>query len=396
MGLAGVISTGHETASRKPDIYELTLLEKSAARFLRLLTKLRNDIRKLKSPVYKTQERRPRGQQTRINLGAGYLSTDLQVVVDDSSIFSEGDLALITRSQEMVRITAITRSTHTLTITRGVGSTAAAINDNDYVLRISRVENEAYTIGPSYVTDTTQVTNYASTISTPVEHSNLQALEHSYLAGGVDNKTSRVKADEFAMSIEHLREIDRQLMFSFKSVTLDANNRSLYTTGGMIPSITTNIYNHSGSAQLTEAQYNTYVAAPSWGNDSVEKWQLSSNKALSVMESFQRNNVNYDPGQDQTIGFSVSKYKTTRGVINVVHYPHLDATPYYEEGAVVIDFNHVRLALLQDTTYDRGPANNGLQVPNQRTKLNEWSTICGLDIQYEEAHLWSYDWVTAT
>lgn len=394
--LPGVISTGMETASRKPDIYELTLLEKSAARFLRLLTKLRNDIRKLNSPVYKTQERRPRGQQTRVNLSAGYTALDEEIIVDDSSIFSEGDLAILTRIQEMVRIRSITRSTHTLLITRGVGSTAAAINDNDYILRVSRVENEAYTIGPSYVTDTTQVTNYASTVSTPVEHSNLQVLEHSYLSGGTDNKTNRVKADEFAMSIEHLREIDRQLMFSFKSATLDANNRYLYTTGGMIPSIVTNVYNHAGGVQMTEAQYNTNMVRPAWGNDSTEKWQLSSNKFLSVMESFQRDKVYYEPGEMQTMGFAVSKYKTTRGVINVVHHPHLDATPYYEEGAVIIDFNHVRLALLQDTKYDKGPSGNGLQVPNQRTKLSEWSTICGLDIQYEEAHLWGYDVVTGT
>lgn len=164
----------------------------------------------------------------------------------------------------------------------------------------------------------------------------------------------------------------------------------------MIPSIVTNVYNHAGGVQMTEAQYNTNMVAPAWGNDSTEKWQLTSNKFLSVMESFQRDKVYYDPGEMQTMGFSVSKYKTTRGVINVVHHPHLDATPYYEEGAVIVDFNHVRLALLQDTKYDKGPSGNGLQVPNQRTKLSEWSTICGLDIQYEEAHLWGYDVVTAT
>jgi len=379
-----------ETGSRVPDIHKLTLLESSAARFTRLLTMLRKDVRRLISPEYKVQERRPRGQVTRVNNGAGYAAGDTSIVVDDSTIFSLGDIIEFCRAREMGRITDINYSTHTLTVTRGVGSTAASLNDDDYVLRIARVENEGYTVGASFVTDTTQVTNYVSCISTPVEWTNYQAKEASYLS--TSQKESRMKADEMAMAIEHLREIDRQLLFSRKSKTTDGNSKNLYTTQGLFPSLTTNAYNHSGGAAITEAQWSRSILEPAWAaNDSPEKYVLCANKVLSELEAFGRDKYRTMDNDSQTAGFEIVAYRTTRGTVKIVHCPHFDAVNFYNEGGVVADFKFLRLAIFEDTRYEKD-----LQPKNIKAVQNEWCTAVGLDIEYEEAHVSFIDVRTGT
>ncbi|MFI0608638.1 MAG: DUF5309 family protein [Anaerolineae bacterium] len=387
MPVRGTVNTASESATRVPIVHELQLLEKSAARFLRLLTKLRGSVREVNSPTFKIQERRPRGQSTRVNMVGGYVAIDTVITVDDASIFSKGDTVLFTRAQEMARVVDINYTANTIELSRGMGSTPAVLNDDDYLLRIARVEDEGYNVGASWVTSTTHVTQYAGTISTPVRWSNYMVKEWSYLSKS--QRKSRKKADEDAMAIEHLREIDRALLYSRKAA-IASTGGTLYSSAGLIPSITTNVYDHAGGTAITETQYNTNCIEPAWAyGPSTKKYQLSSSKALSELGRFQRDNVYYEPGVEQTMGFEVSKYRTIRGEISIVHCPHLDV-PYYDESLVIADFNFLRLALFEDTKY-----NESIQNPESKTILNEWSTICGLDLEYEECHVFARDLRTA-
>ena len=85
-----------------------------------------------------------------------------------------------------------------------------------------------------------------------------------------------------------------------------------------------------------------------------------------------------------------SAYRTTRGTLNITHCPHFDVS-YYDESLLIVDPNFVRLAILQDTEY-----NKDLQPKNVKTKLNEWSTMLGLWMVYEEAHMTARDLRTGT
>ena len=395
MSLRGPIATGVETASNVPDIYKLALLEDSAARFLRVLVEVKKSYRKLKSHTYLTQERRPRGSYTRINNGAGYTSADLTFTLDAVADFSTGDTILIPRTQDQLRIDSVDYTGLTITVDgRGNrGTTAVAILDNDYVMRISRNMAEGYTTPASWVTDTTQKTNYAECINTPVEWTDQQQDTASYLSA--DQNGNRLKADLKAMAIEHLKDIERALLFHFKSTSTDSNGKKLLITDGLIPSIDTFVYDHSGGVQITEAQYQSLVLEKAYRKSPTnKKYGYTSNKFLGVLDQYGtgKQALEYLAGESTTLGFAVSAYRTSRGIVKILHHPMLDDVPYYyDESQVIADMAWIRLAMMQDTKY-----RPNIQNAKDHVRLDEWETKLGLDMEYEECHVFARDLITAT
>lgn len=392
MSLRGTMATGLETASNVPDIYKLALLEDSAARFLRVLVEVKKSYRKLKSHTYLTQERRPRGSYTRINFGAGYGTTDLTFTVDSPADFQAGDTILIPRTQEQMRLETVDYTGLTITATaRGLGSTATAILDDDYVMRLARNMSEGYTTPASFLTDTTQKTNYCETINTSVEWTDQQQDTASYLSADQDG--SRIKADLKAMAIEHLKDIERAILFHQKSTSTDSNGKKLLITDGLIPSIDTFIVDHSGGVALTESQYNSLVLEKAYRKSPTnKKFGYTSNKVLGLIEGYGRGVLRFLEGDSQTLGFDVSAYRTGRGTVKILHHPMLDDVPYYyDECQVIADMAWIRLAMMQDTVY-----RPNIQNKKDHVRLDEWETKLGLDMEYEECHVFARDLITAS
>ena len=389
MGLRGAMATGMETASNKPYVCRLVDMEPEAARFLTLLTKAKGETEKLPAMEFTQQERRPRGQSTTLGATGSATAAAQQLTFASTSHLSVGDLIFIPARSYQARVQSVDSATLATVQAADATSIAATPTNADAVLRVSRVMNEGYTVGTSYLTDTTQTVNYASIISTPVEWTDIQTKTQSYLGG---DRVSRVAKDEKAMMIEHLRDVDRQLWFSVKSKTTDGNSRNLYTTNGMLNQISTNVYDHTGSAVITEAQFNQSIVEPSWRNNgsSTSKWLFAANKTLTIFEGFGIGRLQFQEVKSRELGFDISGYKTTRGSLLITHCPHFDVS-YYDESLVIVDPNFVKLGIFQDTEYQKD-----LQPKNVKTTLNEWSTIVGLYMVYEEAHLKARDLRTGT
>lgn len=387
MAIRAVVTTQSETASVKPDIAKLRLLEESAARYLGFLTRAKKNIRNVNNGEYKVQERRPRAAVTQINNGGGYNSSATDLVVDDSTFWTAGDLGYLPASGEMVLVGAVTVGTHTLTVTRGVGTTAATIADDAYILRYSRMAEEGYTVGESWVTSTTQVTNYAGIISTPVEWTRYQLKEWSYLGKG--EKDNRMAADQEAMAIEHLKDCEKHILLSnkFQSVSSSKATRG---TEGLIPTCVTNVYNHGGAADVTHAEFRANIIRPLHNvTGHPEKTMLASNIALELMEGFGLGLNRYYPDEKMSheLGFPVTKYRTSRGYVNIAHHPIFDEmTTYLDEALVAYDENFVQLAILEDTKYEED-----LSPKNKKTHLDEWNSCIGTSISYEEAIVFADD-----
>lgn len=390
MALRDTMALGKETASRVPYICRLAPLEPAAARFLNFLTKVKGKTEDIRSTEYTVQERRPRGQNTTLGASGSATAAAQQLTFASTAHLSVGDLIFIGARAYQARVNSVDSATLATVIALDAVSQAATPTSGDNVVRVGRVMNEGYTVGSSYLTDTTQVTNYASTLSTPVEWTNLQALDQSYLSD--DQKSNRMKADERAMAIEHMREIDKQLWFSVKSKTTDGNGCILYTTNGMLNTISTNVYDHTGSAVITEAVFNQSIVEPNWRNNgpSTKKWLFASNKVLTIFEGFGIGRLQFQEVESRDLGFDINAYRTTRGTLEVTHCPHFDGT-YYDEGLVIVDPNFVKLAILEDTKYEKN-----LQPKNVKRILNEWSTKVGLWVAYEEAHSKARDLRTGT
>lgn len=82
-------------------------------------------------------------QESAVNNGAGYLSTDVSIVVDNAKAFLVDSIVAADGSDEVMLVTAIDTATNTLTVTRGYGSTTAeALVDNQLIRMISRPRAE--------------------------------------------------------------------------------------------------------------------------------------------------------------------------------------------------------------------------------------------------------------
>ena len=139
------------------------------------------------------------GAATAINNGAGYLSSDTSIVVDDGTVIQEGDYIQIRltggTTREICYVSAV--STHTLTVTRGqYGTTAAAIADDDEVRVLSRqlpLEMLHYLVYPKGLDDevkqnrdTDKRPGY-STEGTNALKGKFEAIKSMHLRGDVNN-----------------------------------------------------------------------------------------------------------------------------------------------------------------------------------------------------------------
>lgn len=386
-GLRGPVTMSSETHLNVPDIAVLAHKYRKGARFTKVLTQLMKRKRTLSSPEFKSQERRPRGQATTTT--SSYLSTDDTLNVADASFFTPGDLIAFPRVAEMGRVLAV-NSTTQIYVTRGLGSTAQALNSGEEIQRLTRVEAEGYTIGSAFATETLHIVNYIASQSSPVEWTDYQAKQASYLSS--NQKTSRIKEDEKQAAEDHMRDTNKLLLFSRKSKTT-VGTKTLYTPNGFIPSVTTNIYNHAGGSAMTVTQLVRNVIGPTWRDcDSTEKWGICAGKIsedidLLGYEKFRELKNDFD----KTMGFAVSSWKTSYGVLNLVHEPAFDTSTFYSEALAIADFDFLELAIFEDTDYQKER-----QPTNQHTILNEWTSKVGLDMTYEEVHGFAYDLRTGT
>lgn len=130
--VTGVRDTANiQTAKLKIDMSEkIALLQPSATPFITFLKRAKGNTEVATNPKFQWMEDDLGARWDAINNGAGYLSTDTSLVVDNGAYFSAGDIVKVPRTGECMLVTAV--ATNTLTVVRGYGVTAAAaLVDND-------------------------------------------------------------------------------------------------------------------------------------------------------------------------------------------------------------------------------------------------------------------------
>lgn len=269
------------------------------------------------------------GQASYFHLETDWLPT--VVTVNDATDLNDSDTALVVdngqaarcptgtilkvlRTGEMLRVTALNNSTHTLTVTRGVGgTTAAAILDNEEIAILSHAAAEGATSPESVSSEPTLKTNYCQTFR--------QALELS----GRD-----VESDNFGPG-----ELERISKDALESLTMKVEKAMLFQNGtgsstdptmtiGVEGWLSTNVTNVGGA--LTETTLIDSFITPWFRRNHGKKKMIAfaGEKVRRAIDSFGRDMIRYAPS-DTGIGINVMKYRTTFGEIELV--PHGMMTP---------------------------------------------------------------------
>lgn len=313
-----------------------------------------------------------------VNDGTGMTSGDTAMVVDDATKFEVQDLVKVTRTGEVVRVTAINTGTNTLTVTRGVGGGAAAINDNDELLKIGSAFAEGSRSKDAVSKNPSKVTNYTQIVKTPFEAS--ETLIHS------DTYTSPRDFDMAAnhAGIEHKKDWE-EIYIAGKPSETTANGETVRTTGGCLHFITSNINSIAGT--MTEAEfYAGFRTAFRFGNQT-QKTLFASELFVETINTYPRSKLELiQSDNDTTFGLRVMRFVSPFGNLNVVTHYLLEGSTYGGYG-IVLDMSNVRARPLQNAEGSRDTRLvMNIQETDRDGRKHEYRTERGLEFGLEKTH----------
>jgi hypothetical protein len=351
----------------------IKLLQPNETPFTTFLQQLRKE--RTADPKFKSDEDQLEPRFDAINNGAGYNSSATSVVVDNGAYFAQHDLVLNTRTGEMVRVTAV--STNTLTVVRGVGSTAAAMLDNDELLLAGSAQPEGDTSKPARSSNPSPLTGYTQIFRRPWE------LTGTAIAS--ENETTPhdwdLQADK--VGIEHKRDMERAFLFNGTPSEDTSGSQARRTTGGIISAITTNATDAGGT--FTETEFNTAMRQ-AFRYGTKRKVLMASPLLVSVLNTYASGKIQVTDQGRSSYGVDVTTFTSPFGAVRLVVNWELEGAKYGGYG-VIIDFDNVAYKYLANNKANRdSKVRTNIQAPDADTRKDEWLTECGLQINLQQTH----------
>lgn len=255
---------------------------------------------------FKWFDEEPGGWWTQINYASGYNNSATSLVVDDASIFASKDVVKVPRTGEVMFVTAVNTTTQTITVVRGYGVTAAAaLNDNDWLVRIGNAMEEFSNAPQPKLKQPSKVTNYTQIFRTPFDESMTSASETLKTAESERTRLRRLKA------LEHRLDMERAFLFGEPKEDV-TNKRRM--TGGLLSFIQTNVYDAGGT--LTEAEFENFCEML-FQYGSSRKLLICSPRVLSVINQFAQGKLMTEVGED-TYGVRLTRYMSSHGDLYLV------------------------------------------------------------------------------
>jgi hypothetical protein len=368
-------TTNVEQSTRRLDIgSEIALLDPDSTPFTALMNRINSQ--RAFSPKFQNFEDKLPPRKDLVNgavlVGAG------TAVVDNAAYFNVEDLVLNTRTNEMVRVTAVNTGTNTLTITRGVGSTAAAMNDNDELYILSSAAMEGDVSKQARSTTPTVVTNYTQIHRDPVDESNT-ALASDFVTELHDwDYVKKVKG------IQHAIKIEAAAWWGKPS---EVGSPAVRTSGGF--------FHFQGSTNQVDAG-GTFTETELWSgarttfrHGTKRKLMFAGGLVVQVMNQFAQSKVQTRQG-DTTYGLAITDYVTPFGQLSVVYHPLFDDTDVYQGYGAIVDMVAVAKKYLHGQRAKKGPRDTHfveqIQEADRDGEKGEYKSEVGVKIGQPERH----------
>lgn len=292
------------------------------------------------------------------------------VTVTDYTVFVVGDIVENTRTHEKLEIGA-TPTTSTVTISRSVGTTAAAaMLTGDELLIIGNAHAEGAALGAIRTQQTDLFSNYTQIMRKPFGVTGSTAAYNLY---GGDELNIKAKAQ----GIIHAQDIERAGLFGEKAIDSSGTHPKRYT-GGVISFISTNVIDAGGT--LTELSFENFlIKAFRYGSE--QKLLLVSPNVLGTINSWARGKIQVSPAE-KTYGMKLMTYQSGQGAVTLIKHKLLEGA-IYKGYAILLDMKDVtyRYVKGRDThiRIDVG-------TPGDDSRTDEYLTECGFQITNEKKH----------
>lgn len=333
---ATAASQGILAARRIVDMADrILLLEPSAAPLTVLLQKL--DKKSVFNPAFKVLKDELHPIKSAINSATGYTASDTTLKLDNEEYFEATDILLVPRTGEVLRVTALSATDSTITVTRSWGATAgAALVDNDEVVKLGDSRAEGASISTPLATTETSDTNYTQIIRTIFGLTG--TLMNSDLYGGADMAYQAKKK-----GIEHLRKINLSSWFGEKGINTSGGT-PIRTTGGVHEWITTNVTDVAGA--LTALEMESFLRSVFRYGESTTRMAIGSREAMSAIAMLALGHVEMMSSED-TYGISISRWKSPHGMVNLMTENLFSDADYLKERLYVLDLSQLGYRYLQ-------------------------------------------------
>ncbi len=315
---------------------------------------------------------------TGVNYSTGYNTTATTLVVDSSSAFRADDLIRNETTGEVMRVTADPASSTEVVVSRGWGSTAAAIADNQTLFVIGPAIMEGQRASSGLYNDPNKRYNLTQIFRYPLKLTN--TAKATKLRTG--NAWKEMKREALDM---HTIDMERGMIWGVRNEDL-TGTEPRRSTGGILSFITTNISTVSGG-NLTQAAWLAFIKQL-FQYGAGEKLCLCGNQFLMVINQMAEyyGNVQLTPNAD-IYGIAVIRYVTAFGTVYLKNHPLFNEITEHSKMGLFIEPKHIIYRPLvgngvnRDTQYLKNREDN-----DEDCTKDEFLTECGLEVQLEKVH----------
>lgn len=353
------IDMGDRIQLLEPDVNPLCVFTKAQSKSATVATKF----------SWLEDQSKPRFDVASGAAGAGVTAIN----VAHGSYFQQWDQVLITRTGEQVRVDSV--AGNTITVTRGIGSTAQAIIDTDELYIVGTAQPEGDVSKPSRSDVPSKASNNTQIFRTPFD-----------ITGSLQASGFQVSPNEWARQanlkgIEHAKDLELAFMFGRKSATVPAGNE-VRTTGGVVSFIGSNQVDAGG--ELSEPEWNAFVAQVCrYGTRN--KLAMASQVGIAALQKFPMGKVQVR--QDETTyGINVSHFITPFGSVNLVYHRLMEGSKYGGH-IIAVDIAQMKYRYLAANGVNRDTK----VLPNRQAndldgRKDEYLTEAGLECGLQKAH----------
>lgn len=378
----GARGTGNVGANvLEPDfdvnVYEL---EPDSSPFTLLTSKL--DKQKAINPKFTWFEDAPDVRFDRINNGAGYNAAATDLIVDTQSIFHADDIIYVSRTGESLRVTASPGGggANHIDVVRAVGSTAAALVDNDELIITGSAAQEGALDKAARSRNPAEVFNYCQIIRTPIEET-----------GTKRSSKDRTQPSDWDRArnhagIEHAKDWEYAGLLGHPSInTSGAHPRR--TTGGIRHYNTQNITDVGGT--MTEDEFfaalrNPFRYSAMAGGRRV-KMAFAAAFPVEIVNRYPRSKLIIEQGEE-TYGIRVVQLISPQGIVNFVTHWLLEGDLLSQQ-IEIVDLKNVGFRYLHGDDGSRDThVRTNIQAPGADTHKDEILTEGGFKIAQPLTH----------
>jgi hypothetical protein len=320
------------------------------------------------------------GYSPQVDAVNGTTGTGTSCIVDNGAYFNVGDVVKVARTAELMRVTAI--STNTLTVTRGFGSTStAALADNDDLFIIAGAFAEGGNAANALTHQEIAKYNYTEIVKHAASQSKTQQAVANYTGD------ARMRERE-KIARKHKEALERTSIFGERSRDASDTGAPINSTGGILYWATANGVAVTGA--LTEPTLETFLEGVfSHTSGGMQRTFFCGPRVVSILNQISAGRLNTTPGEE-VYGVRCKTWASAHGDLMIVKHRFLETgaagglttqVGAYGGYGLALDMKNLKYRPLRDTALQKD-----IQVPENDYWKDQYLTEFALEFQLPAAH----------